>query len=162
MMVADYDIRNPIPTWAQVTNDGYCKGMHSDDGNIIYGVNMSCLKDAPVGVGTQMLIKIGTIVISKGLRWCVIGGRMPDYHRYCDQYGPEEYLTATNGDGKFLDRQIQFYKHVTGVRVEGLLPEYMNDPDSCNYGVLLVWYNPFYRYPRFMHKPLSYLMHFFV
>ncbi|MHB8781166.1 MAG: hypothetical protein ACYC55_07255 [Candidatus Geothermincolia bacterium] len=162
MMVADYDIMNPIPTWSAVTDDGYIRGMHSDQGNVIYGVNMSALPDAPEGVGTQMILKVGTIVISKGLRCCILGGRMPDYHKHQDKYTPEEYLTAKNGDGRYLDRQIHFYKHLKGMRVEGVLPNYMKDPDSCDNGVLLAWYNPFYRYPRFMHKPLSYLMHFFV
>ncbi len=162
MIVSNYDIRNPIPTWDQVTNGGLVKGAHSDKGNVVYGVNMSCLPDAPMGIGTQMLIKIGTIVISRGLRWCVIGGRMPDYHKYKDQYTPEEYLNVFDGDGRHIDRGIQFYLHVKGVRIEGVLPDYMVDPESCDNAVLLVWYNPFFRFPRFTHKWLSHLMSFMV
>ncbi len=162
MIVAGYDMSNPTPTWDLVTNGGRILGAHDYDGDILYGVNLSCRPEAPKGIATMFLLRAGMMVIERGLKACVLGGRMPDYHLHQERYTPEEYLVAKNSDGSYLDSQLRFYHQVKGMSIAGLLPGYMPDPESCDIGVLLIWRNPFLHFPRFMHRPLSKLMSFLV
>jgi catechol 2,3-dioxygenase-like lactoylglutathione lyase family enzyme len=58
-----------------------------------------------------------------------------------------EFLRAKNEEGKPLDRQVRFYTSVPGLKAVKALPDYFNDPDSLNYGVLLRWRNPLFGLP---------------
>ncbi len=159
MRVKGYDLDNPIPTWEQVTAGGYIEGMHSDEGDVLYGVNMSVAPDSPRGVGTQLLLNQGMITVRRGLRFMVTGGRMPDYHKYKDAYpSAEDYVKARDEKNRLLDSQIRMYTNIKGVKLGALLPGYMADPASCDYGVLIIWFNPFKSFPRFTHKRLSNLV----
>jgi len=44
---------------------------------------------------------------------------------------------------RLLDKELNFYNKA-GLNIIKVIPGYMNDIDSLNYGVLLVWKNPFY------------------
>ncbi len=158
MLVTDFDISNPNQTWDQITNYGFIKGAHRDDGNMLFGVNMSARVDAPRGIGTMFLFNLGKMIIERGLRYGILGGRMPDYSKHQDRFTPEEYLEAKNEAGEYLDPEIRFYHQPLFMHIAGLMPNYMHDPDSCDYGVLLVWKNPFYHFPKFTRKPLKSMM----
>ncbi len=158
MLVKDFDLANPNQTWDQITNNGFVEGVHTDEGNMLFGVNMSARTDAPRGIGTLFLFNLGKLIIERGLRYGILGGRMPDYSKYQDRYTPEEYLEAKNEAGEYLDPEIRFYHQPVFMHIAGLMPNYMHDPDSCDYGVLLVWKNPFYHMPKFMRKPLKTMM----
>ena len=72
---------------------------------------------------------------------------MPGYHRHKATMTADEYLWKKNKHGKFLDRQVRFYASVPGLKVVRVIPNYFDDPDSDDNGVLLRWRNPFYNWP---------------
>ena len=108
---------------------------------------MSASSEAPQGVHDQLLTWCMRVVVRDNLRCGMLGGRMPGYSHYSSTMTAEEYINAKREDGKPLDSQVRMYTSVPGLTVEGVLPNYFDDPDSCNYGVLLVWKNPFYNWP---------------
>ena len=92
------------------------------------------------------MIAMGKLVIAFSLKQGVLGARIPRYHKFADQMSSSEYLTAKTKSGRYLDPEIGFY-HKLGLNVVRVIPNYINDPDSCNNGVLLQWKNPFYGRP---------------
>lgn len=162
MLIKGFDVKNPTSTWNEITNNGYSLGAHQPDGDIIFGINMSCRPDAPPKTGATLLFRMGQLAILHGYKYCLAGGRMPEYHKYADQYTPEEYLWAKGEDGRYLDPEIRFYRRVRLVDISRVIPNYMEDPGSLNYGYLLCWKNPFSGFPKFLRKPLTYAMNFIV
>jgi hypothetical protein len=134
-------------SWRTVTNDGTCS-THDPEGEVMCGVDMSATQDAPAGIHDDLLIRCMHQIISMGLEGGRLGGRLPGYHRFAAEMTAEKYLwKRRDSDGKFLDAQVRMYDAFPLVKVVGLLPDYFEDPESLNNGVLLTWRNPFYRLP---------------
>jgi ribosomal protein S18 acetylase RimI-like enzyme len=155
-MLIDYDLENPIPTWNEVTDNGMIKGTHDPNAETIFGIDLTAAPDAPRGTGTRLLMEVGRQAISKNLKRGVLGGRLPEYKKYADQMTPEEYINAKNENGEPLDMEVRFYKRA-GLKIEKILPNYFDDPDSLDFGVMLVWENPFYTKKKFL-KPFKSLI----
>ncbi|NHJ47820.1 MAG: hypothetical protein FK733_08535 [Asgard group archaeon] len=154
-MLIDYDVDNPIPTWNEATDNGMIKGTHNPDAETIFGVDLTATPDAPRGTGTRLLMEVGRQAISKNLKRGVLGGRLPEYKKYADKMTPEEYLNAENENGEPLDPEVRFYKRA-GLQIGKILPSYFDDPDSLDFGVMLIWDNPFYTKKKIL-KPFKIL-----
>lgn len=142
--LTDYDFDRPL-TWNEATGDGWCS-THDPDGSICFGVDLSVAKDHPNEIVDALMAGCMQLVIEAGVKYCILGGRMPWYHRFAHKYTPEEYLWKRSRS-RYLDPQVNMYSKVPGLRIMKLIPEYFDDPESLNYGVLLRWRNPFYRFP---------------
>jgi len=129
-----------IPSWREITDGGFIRRTHDPSGDTLYGVNLSVSPLAGGGASRLLLLAMRKRVIGWGLRQIALGSRIPRYHKFADRMSPEEYLAAR------LDPEVRFYQRF-GVEVVRVLPDYIEDPDSCNNGVLLVWRNPFYGWP---------------
>lgn len=55
----------------------------------------------------------------------------------------EEYVRRVAA-GEFTDRTLS-PQLKSGLRVRGVIPDYLNDPNSANYASLLDWENPDWR-----------------
>jgi hypothetical protein len=145
MRISEYDYER-CPSWDEITNKGFCNNVDLN-GNAIFGVDLSTAKGVGSAAGDKLLLGIGELAIKEGVKEILLGGRMPEYHKYADKMSPEDYLRARGPDNKPLDHQIKFYTSVPGLKALKVLPDYFQDPDSLNYGVLLRWHNPFYGLP---------------
>ncbi|MFA6525760.1 MAG: hypothetical protein WCT33_05925 [Patescibacteria group bacterium] len=140
-----------IHNWYEATDNGYIKKSHRKDGDSIFGVDLSVVPDAPYGVGAKLLRQVGAVAIKNNLKYGILGGRIPYYHKYSNKYSAEEYLNAKDERGDLLDPEVRFYKK-NRLRIVLLLPDYFKDPESMNYGVLLRWKNPFYSKNKIIQK----------
>ncbi|KKQ18323.1 MAG: GCN5-related N-acetyltransferase [Berkelbacteria bacterium GW2011_GWA1_36_9] len=145
--IVKYDI-NAVrcPSWLDITDCGFIRKTHNPEGDSIYGVDLSVSPLASGGASRSLMLAVGKFAIKRNLKQIILGGRMPRYHKYADKMSPEEYLNARTPSGKYLDPEIWFYKKA-GLEVIRVIPDYFDDSDSCNNGVLLVWKNPFYNRP---------------
>jgi hypothetical protein len=143
--INNYDFDHPM-TWNQVTGNGYCR-THQPEGKICYGVDLSVDHTlAPPGTVDALFVACMQYVIDLGVKYFVLGGRMPGYHEYTEHFTPEDYLFR-KVNGKYMDRQVQMYSEVPLMKVLRVIPDYFEDPASLNYGVLLRWRNPMYGLP---------------
>jgi hypothetical protein len=55
----------------------------------------------------------------------------------------EDYVYGMRKSGKPLDPELYFYMK-NGFEIVDIIPKYMEDPDSLDYGVLIRWENPLY------------------
>lgn len=144
--IVQYDLKNPIKTWGEVTDSGFITKTHNPDGDTLYGVSLSVLPYANGGISKKLLIAAGQLAVHKNLKQIVLGARIPRYRKYSKAMPAINYAYSRTKTGKFLDPELEFYSKY-GLEIVTVLPDYFPDPDSLNYGVLLVWRNYLYNHP---------------
>lgn len=150
----NYELEDFSLNWCEATDNGRIKDTHNPNGDTLYGVNLSVSRHASRNVSRLLLELVGKLAIKHNLKRGILGGRLPRYHKYKNKMSAEEYIHAISETGRTLDPELYLYQKI-GLKMIKLLPNYFNDPESCNYGVLLVWENPFYpltrRFPALAH-----------
>ena len=140
--IFDYDIRRSSLSWQQATDHGYIRKTHNPNGDTLYGVSLSVSTRAQKTVAVPLLEATGKLVIKYGLKQGVFGSRIPRYHKYAPKMSVEKYIKAKTGTGRLLDPELGIYQSV-GLRPVRIIPGYIKDPESLDYGILVVWENPF-------------------
>jgi hypothetical protein len=146
MRLANYDYA-AAPSWHTLSDDGHCFN-HVPRGKIVYGIDLSVARNAPPGTVDDLMAAIGRYAIASGATAGMLGGRMPRYAKHArNGLSPDEYMRARTRSGRYLDPEIELYSKIPGLKIVQLLPNYFDDADSLNYGVLLEWKNQFHRLP---------------
>lgn len=142
--IVNYDLVGPGLTWREITDNGLIKKTHNPNGDTLYGVDLSV---SPFGINAAKLLmeQLGKFVIKYNLKRGILGARIPRYHRVADEIKVEAYVNGLRGN-RSIDPELVFYTRL-GLRTAKVIPNYIEDPESCNYGVLMVWDNPFYGKP---------------
>jgi len=141
----NYDLENhPSFTWNEITDNGTLRNSHSISNEYMYGLAMSVSpRFQDVGIGTRLIFAGWSLIVRYNKRGCMLGSRIPGYASVQSQYTPEQYMQLKREDGKLLDPELRLYEN-DGFKIVGLLPNYENDPQSCDYGVLVYQANPFF------------------
>lgn len=146
ILLDSYDFDHPM-SWYETTADGWCT-THCPGGKVVFGVDLTVsAKDAPSGTVDALAVGQGRYAIASGAKYYVFGERLPKYHLYADSMSVEEYAAARDADGKYIDPQIGMYQRVPGLSIVCPIKDYIDDPESLNWGLLLRWRNPFYGLP---------------
>ena len=140
-----------VKNWYKITDNGFITKTHNRGGDTLYGIDLSvhpsCQKR---GIGRKLMESIGRLAIKYNLKQGVLGGRIPDYCKFASKIRAEDYVKITNKKNPWdipPDPELVFYRKEywkIGLRIVKVIPNYFKDPESLNYGVLLVWKNPFY------------------
>jgi ribosomal protein S18 acetylase RimI-like enzyme len=140
-LTVDFDPIDKNHTWEEITNHGYIRN-HNPKGNTLYIVDISIRpKYRKLGLGKLMMQAMYHVVIEKSLDRLLGGGRMPGYHKAANRMTPNQYLDAIlKGDIK--DPVITFLLRCGRVPI-GVVENYLDDEESCNYAALMEWKNPF-------------------
>ncbi|TWE08485.1 hypothetical protein FB550_101511 [Neobacillus bataviensis] len=69
---------------------------------------------------------------------------MPGYHKQADRMSAEQYIDAVL-KGELKDSVITFLLRCGRTPVK-VIANYLEDEESCNYGTLMEWKNPFLKY----------------
>ncbi|WP_078428627.1 GNAT family N-acetyltransferase [Alkalihalobacterium alkalinitrilicum] len=140
-LCVDFDPNNADHTWEEITDNGYIRN-HNPNGNTLYIVDISVRpKYRKLGLGKMLMQSMYHVVIQEGLDRLLGGGRMPGYHKVSDQMKPEQYISSVT-KGKIKDPVISFLMKC-GRKPVHIVRGYLEDEESCNYGVLMEWKNPF-------------------
>jgi ribosomal protein S18 acetylase RimI-like enzyme len=135
--------KNSFKSWYDYTDNGLIKKSHNPAGDKIFGIDLSVSNDyTGHGLGTDLLLKVADYSIKNGLKGGLLGGRMPYYYKYKD-IKPSDYIKLRGDDGRLVDPELRFYTRA-GLEIAKVIPNYFEDPESNDYGVLLEWSNPFY------------------
>lgn len=95
------------------------------------------------GVGSKLMDARFETLKALNLRGMVAGSLFIDYHRHADRYTPEEYVRAVIA-GEVFDTNLT-KQLAKGFRVVNLIPNYIEEPRTRDYGAAIVWENPDYR-----------------
>ncbi len=142
----NFDPSKPPSSWEEITDNGWIRRSHNPSGDALYVVSVGASpKTSGQGVGTQLVREQISLAERLGLKYVVLGSRLPGYSEYHNNHGlsAEDYLRLTRTeDGLPVDKEIRFYQRA-GLEINTLVPNYMeDDPESENYGVIMVWQNP--------------------
>lgn len=138
-----YDPNEPEHTWSEITDDGYIRN-HDPYGNALYIVDICVKPDfRNLGLGKWLIQSMYEIVVYERLERLIGGARMPRYHLYQQKMTAQEYVNQVM-EGKIKDPVVTFLLHCGRSPVQ-VLPNYLEDEESCNCAVLMEWKNPFIR-----------------
>ncbi|TYR80525.1 GNAT family N-acetyltransferase [Priestia megaterium] len=141
-LLVEFNPSQPDHTWEEVTDNGYIRN-HKPDGNTLYIVDISV---SPVyrklGLGKWLMLSMYEVAIHYGVERLLGGGRMPGYHKYAHDMKPEQYIEALL-QGQLKDPVITFLLRCGRMPFK-VVANYLEDEQSCNYGTLMEWKNPFY------------------
>jgi len=144
--IMNYDLEKNAFTWYEATDNGYIKKTHNQKGDTLYGVDLSV---HPLyqnkGIGTKLMVSVGKLIVKYNLKRGLLGARVPHYYKYADKIKIEDYVKINDKKRADIppDPELVFYQRL-GLKIVKIIPNYFKDPESLNYGVLLVWDNPFY------------------
>ncbi|ELK44512.1 GNAT family N-acetyltransferase [Halobacillus sp. ACCC02827] len=128
-------------TWKEITADGSME-THDPEGDTLYVVDLCVDPDfRSLGLGRQLTQAMYEIVIQFGLTRLVGGARMPLYHKYSHEWTAEEYVNLVIAS-EIQDPVLTFLLK-SGRSPIRPVPGYLEDAESCNYGLLTEWKNPF-------------------
>lgn len=140
-LIVRYDPDDASHNWADTTGEGSIS-THDPSGDTLYIVDVSVRPSyRSFGFGKAMAHAFYQLVVEKRLARLLGGGRMSGYHRHAETMTAEAYAAAVV-DGRLNDPVITFLLRCgrTPVRV---VPNYLEDEESCNFGLLMEWKNPF-------------------
>jgi len=124
-MLVDY--KESMVNWNQITGDGGL-GHHSEDAGFFYVVSLAVdPHDSGQGHGRRLIQQQVALGHALGKR-VIIGSRVPSYSSNPDR-SPEEAVAE--------DWEVRFYQKHGGFEVVKILPDFGDDPESLNYGVLM-------------------------
>jgi ribosomal protein S18 acetylase RimI-like enzyme len=140
-LIVQFDHNNQNHSWEKATDNGYITN-HLPTGNSLYVVDI-CVAPSyrKLGVGKWLMQSMYEIVISLNLERLLGGGRLPGYHKVSKDLSIDEYVEAVL-TGKLKDPVMSFLLRCGRTPVCPV-ENYLEDEDSCHYGILMEWKNPF-------------------
>jgi ribosomal protein S18 acetylase RimI-like enzyme len=140
-LIVQFDHNNQNHSWEKATDNGYITN-HLPTGNSLYVVDI-CVAPSyrKLGVGKWLMQSMYEIVISLNLERLLGGGRLPGYHKVSKDLSINEYVEAVL-TGKLKDPVMSFLLRCGRTPVCPV-ENYLEDEDSCHYGILMEWKNPF-------------------
>jgi ribosomal protein S18 acetylase RimI-like enzyme len=140
-LLVDFHPEDPDHSWAQITDGGYIR-THNPQGNTLYIVDISVRPSfRNLRLGQLMMRSMYELVVHKGLTRLLGGGRMSGYHKVAEQMSAEQYLDEVVA-GRLYDPVITFLLRCGRMPLR-VVPDYLEDEESCNYAALMEWRNPF-------------------
>lgn len=141
-MLMHFDPDDPQHTWDEVTGGGSIEP-HDPEAKSLYVVDIGVKPEyRKLKLGRLLMEAMYERVVKDGLDRLIGGGRMPGYHRHADDLSAEEYIDHILS-GELRDPVISFLLSCGRMPV-ALVPGYLDDGESHDYGLLMEWKNPFY------------------
>ncbi|BCB03150.1 GNAT family N-acetyltransferase [Bacillus sp. KH172YL63] len=140
-LIVSFNPDHPVHTWEEMTDSGFISN-HAEDGNTLYVVDL-CIDPSYRGykLGKVLMDAMFEIVVHLDLDRLLGGGRIPSYHKVAHLYEIEDYVKELT-KGSYKDPVITFLLQ-TGRTPLKAIKGYLKDEESCDYGVLMEWRNPF-------------------
>lgn len=146
-LIINFDEYSETASWNELTDNGNITN-HDKYGDTLYGMEIM-VDPAYRGMKLSRRLYDARKDIAKkfNIKRIIIGGRLPNYHKYAKKLPIEQYVE------KVIDRSL--YDPVltaqlsNGFSLRKILPDYLpKDHESCGYATLLEWINYNYENKR--------------
>lgn len=141
------DWENRTFTWDEITDHGTIRKTHNPNGDSMYGIGLAVAKRFQ-GSAASRLLTIAAVrwVIQNNRLQILLGARIPGYYKH-PEIPVGSYIKMTRGKNKrLINPELAFYQKYGGEPIKPL-PNYMHDPESLDFGVLIRWRNLFHNKP---------------
>ena len=137
--VCDYKWGHALPSWLDISDEGFIRNSHNPAGAWIYGVNLSVPRGVPSGTAANLLDAAKDIARDMGKKGILLGARIPRYYK--SDLSVHDYVRRGEDPGLlvYTRRGFEVFEEEDGSPC--VIPDYFDDPLSKNYGVLMVWRN---------------------
>ncbi|MBA1160376.1 GNAT family N-acetyltransferase [Bacillus licheniformis] len=133
----EYDDRH---TWQDITDDGYITN-HNPDGLNMYGIEVMVHPEyRRMKIGHRLYEARKDLARRLNLKSIIIGGRIPNYHKYASEMTPREYVEQVFHH-QIYDPVLSF-QLLNGFTMMRINPNYLpDDRASSKYATLMEWNN---------------------
>jgi GNAT superfamily N-acetyltransferase len=133
----NYDDALACSSWEQLS----AKRMfttHNKNGDSSFGLDLSVLpKFQTKGISTSLIEQtFYETVVLEGKKGVFLGSRIPSFHKYYKTRDVDTHVFGKNRNGKTMDPEIRLYQR-EGFEAIKVVPNYIEDPKSMNFGVLM-------------------------
>ena len=154
-LIINFDEYDDRHTWDDVTDEGYITN-HNPDGYNMYGIEVMVHPGyRRMKVGQRLYEARKELARELNLKSIILGGRIPNYHKFADEMSPREYVDSVSRH-KIYDPVLTFQlmNDFTLMRVN---PNYLpDDKASKKYATLMEWNNVDYKPLTKRHFKTSY------
>lgn len=139
-LIINFDEYDDRHSWSDVTDGGYITN-HNPDGYNLYGIEVMVHPEyRRMKVGQRLYEGRKDIARQYNLKSIIIGGRIPNYHKYSEEMSPREYVTAVSRH-KIYDPVLTF-QLMNGFTLMRINPNYLpDDKASGKFATLMEWNN---------------------
>lgn len=143
-LIINFDEYDDRHTWADVTDNGYITN-HNPDGYNLYGIEVMVHPEyRRMKIGHRLYEERKELVRALNLKSIIIGGRIPNYHKYADQMSPREYVNEVSLH--IIYDPVLSFQLLNGFSLMRINPNYLpDDMQSNKYATLMEWNNVDYR-----------------
>ncbi len=146
-IIVDYDKYDHNHTYLEITAD-YTFDSHDPDGDMLYGIDVFIKPEyRGLRLGRRLYDYRKELCEKMNLRGIVLGGRIPQYHKYADELSPKQYIDKVRR--KEIHDSVLNFQISNDFHPARILPGYLKgDQLSREFAVLLQWNNIYYEKPH--------------
>ena len=138
-----FDFDHPQHTIDDIVPPDDRSSGHDPDGDWYYGTGVATRPEyRKRGIGTELYELRKRVCERLNLRGIVAGGVLPGYADHKDAMSADEYIGEVRA-GRLYDPTLTFQIE-NGFEAVCGLPDYISDPRTDGWAVLIVWHNPAY------------------
>jgi len=150
----DEKIAESNHNYAQVTGD-FTFSTHNPNGTVLYGIDVFIDPDyRGMRLGRRLYDYRKDLCEKLDMKCIIFGGRLPNYHRYSDEFTPKEYINKVRL--KEIHDPVLNFQLSNDFHVKKILRNYLSgDTESKEYAALLEWNNIYFEAPQDASSELS-------
>jgi predicted amidohydrolase/GNAT superfamily N-acetyltransferase len=152
-LIIDFDEFGEVHAWSEITAGGSIRN-HDPEGDTLYGIEV-VVDPAFRGmrIGRRLYEARKALARRLNLRRIVIGGRLPGYHRYADEFTIHEYVERVLA--REIEDPVVTFQMSNGFTIKRLVTDYLpEDTESHGHAALMEWVNLQYSpAPNERHRP---------
>ncbi|PLT29101.1 bifunctional GNAT family N-acetyltransferase/carbon-nitrogen hydrolase family protein [Peribacillus deserti] len=139
-LIINFDEYDDRHSWDDVTDNGYITN-HNPDGYNLYGIEVMVHPEfRRMKIGHRLYEARKELARQLNLKSIIIGGRIPNYHKFADEYTPREYVQEVILH-KLYDPVLSF-QLLNEFSLMRINPNYLpDDKQSGKYATLMEWNN---------------------
>ncbi|HKC67318.1 MAG TPA: carbon-nitrogen hydrolase family protein [Bacteroidia bacterium] len=143
-LIIDFTHYKETSSWNELTDNGNINN-HTLKGDTLYGMEIMVNPDyRGMKLSRRLYDARKNIAKHFNLKHILIGGRLPNYHKYQAKMNINEYVESVM-EKKAYD-PVLTVQLANGFTLKQILPDYLpNDKESCGYATLLEWTNFHYK-----------------
>jgi hypothetical protein len=127
-----------LTSWYDLTSYGFIHGAHKRNGEYMFGMSLTGHPECP-GVPLTLQAEAFQYMMENNMRGIYFSSRVPGFSRARDKYSIEEWVFGDKYWSR--DPEVRYYQKI-GYTITQVIPDFIEDEESCNYGVLMLLENP--------------------
>lgn len=139
-LIINFDEYDEQHTYDEITDEGYITN-HDPEGYNLYGIEVMVHPEyRRMKIGRRLYEARKNLAQELNLKSIIIGGRIPNYHKFAEQYTPKEYVEQVTSHNIY--DPVLTFQLMNGFSVMRINTRYLNDDSaSLSFATLMEWNN---------------------